>query len=81
MITLQQLADLRELCNRPPRGTWQTDYVPALADTIERLVGELENIAKAERFNREKFDDDSAFADWVQSRARALLAELDKEKP
>ena len=35
---------------------------------------ELENIANAERFNRERFRDDSEFADWVQSRARHAIS-------
>jgi hypothetical protein len=35
---------------------------------------ELKNIAEAKRFNRDHFDDDTAFADWVQSRARHILA-------
>lgn len=39
-----------------------------------RALDELRNIAKATRFNREYFADDTAFADWAQSRARALLA-------
>ncbi len=36
-------------------------------------VRELENIVKAKRFDREVFDDDAGFADWVQSRARHVL--------
>lgn len=35
---------------------------------------ELVNIVNAERFNRERFRDDTEFADWVQSRCRYLLA-------
>jgi hypothetical protein len=40
-------------------------------------VRELENIVNAKRFDREVFDDDTGFADWVQSRARFTLAKCD----
>ena len=36
-------------------------------------VLELTNIATAQRFNRARFSDDTEFADWAQSRARAVL--------
>ena len=39
----------------------------ARATAMESL-SELQNIANAERFNRERFSDDTAFADWAQSR-------------
>jgi hypothetical protein len=47
-----------------------------LAQPVEqtRALTELKNIAEAKRFNRDHFDDDTAFADWVQSRARHFLA-------
>jgi hypothetical protein len=35
---------------------------------------ELENIVNAKRFDRDIFADDTEFADWALSRARALLA-------
>jgi hypothetical protein len=35
---------------------------------------ELRNIANAKRFDRERFADDTEFADWAQNRARAILA-------
>lgn len=41
---------------------------------IQRLHAELRNIAKAKRFDRQHFDDDTAFADWAQSRARHASA-------
>lgn len=37
------------------------------------LQQELRNIADAKRFDRERFEDDTAFADWAQSRARYAL--------
>lgn len=37
------------------------------------LQQELRNIADAKRFDRERFDDDTSFADWAQSRARHVL--------
>jgi hypothetical protein len=35
---------------------------------------ELLNIANAKHFDRERFADDTEFADWAQNRARAVLA-------
>lgn len=43
----------------------------ALRARVEKLEGELSNIANAKRFDRERFGDDTDFADWAQSRARA----------
>ena len=37
-------------------------------------ANELKNIANAERFNRERFRDDTEFADWVISRCRHALS-------
>lgn len=37
---------------------------------------ELHNFVRAERFNRERFRDDTEFADWVQSRAQHTLAKI-----
>ena len=42
-------------------------------DREDAALKELGNIANAQRFDRERFDDDSAFADWAQSRARFIL--------
>ena len=39
---------------------------------------ELANIANAERFNRERFRDDTEFADWAVSRCKHALAAADK---
>ena len=42
---------------------------------------ELSNIVNAERFNRERFRNDTEFADWVQSRARyAIRSQPQKEE-
>ena len=40
-----------------------------------RAVAELRNIANAERFNRERFRDDTEFADWVVSRCKHTLTD------
>lgn len=45
----------------------------ASSDAQSAAMQELENIVKAKRFDHEHFEDDTAFADWVQSRARACL--------
>ena len=45
------------------------------------LLAELMNIANAKRFDRERFENDTAFADWAQSRARAAIAEFLKPAP
>lgn len=42
---------------------------------------ELRNIAEAKRFDRERFDNDTSFADWAQSRARHALDDAWPEKP
>lgn len=49
----------------------------------EKAEAELRNITNAERFNRERFRDDTEFADWAQSRARHMLARAitQKERP
>ena len=44
----------------------------ALADERDARQ-ELRNISEAKRFDRDRFDDDTAFADWAQSRARYAL--------
>lgn len=43
------------------------------ADLGEAATQEIRNIAEAKRFDRERFDDDTSFADWAQSRARHAL--------
>lgn len=42
-----------------------------LQTTAERdaLKTELQNLVDAKRYNKDHFEDDSCFADWVQSRA------------
>jgi hypothetical protein len=47
---------------------------PAPLSAIEPAVQELRNIADAKRFDKERFRDDTEFADWAQSRARHTLA-------
>lgn len=49
------------------------DAVNRNADLGEAATQELRNIAEAKRFDRERFDDDTSFADWAQSRARHAL--------
>jgi ABC-type Na+ efflux pump permease subunit len=44
---------------------------------VRVLEEELTNIAQARRFDRMYFDDDTAFADWAQSRARWTLGKAD----
>lgn len=48
----------------------QKHYLEEAADELERLRQELRNIAEAKRFDRAVFEDDTAFADWAQSRCR-----------
>ena len=71
-------------------GTWRirkwdvhpfaegTKYVnPALIASEKGLAEqELRNIANAKRFDKERFSDDSAFADWAQSRCRGTLERI-----
>ena len=40
------------------------------AIAVAELLAEVMNIARAKRYDRAFFDDDSAFADWAQSRCR-----------
>lgn len=51
-------------------GGAQKHYLEEAADELERLRQELRNIAEAKRFDRAVFEDDTAFADWAQSRCR-----------
>jgi hypothetical protein len=47
---------------------------PAAPAQEHAAIQELRHIAEAKRFDRTAFDDDTAFADWAQSRARWTLA-------
>ena len=49
---------------------YEVEYLRA---DLVSVRAELRNIAEAKRFDRERFDDDMAFADWAQSRARHAL--------
>lgn len=51
------------------------------ADLGEAATQELRNIAEAKRYDRERFDDDTSFADWAQSRARHALGDDWPERP
>ena len=51
----------------------------AVAEAVKVLRGELQNIVNAKRFDHTRFADDTEFADWAQSRARAALAAAIKE--
>jgi len=59
------------------RAEWRRREAEKDAE-IARLRGELANIANARRFDREYFDDDTAFVDWAQSRARHAIGEHSK---
>lgn len=50
-----------------------------MSDKMELAVQELRNIVKAERYNRDHFADDTAFVDWVRSRAKWVLMQVDPE--
>lgn len=41
-----------------------------LRDERNTYLAELMNIGNAKRYDRQFFDDDTAFADWAQNRAR-----------
>lgn len=47
----------------------------AIQTKLNAATQELRNIADAKRFDRNTFDNDTAFADWAQSRARHTLGE------
>jgi len=53
-----------------------TDADMRLIEAAPELLEELKNISNAKRFSREHFRDDTEFADWVQSRARFVLAKV-----
>jgi uncharacterized coiled-coil DUF342 family protein len=46
----------------------------------DKLLQELRNYVRAERYNREYFADDGEFVDWVRSRARYLIDEIESGK-
>ncbi|HEY8781821.1 MAG TPA: hypothetical protein VIM16_09420 [Mucilaginibacter sp.] len=48
--------------------------IEQLQAKVAELRDELSNIAKANRFDKERFENDSCFADWAQSRSRHTLA-------
>jgi len=49
-------------------------YTAPASGVQERIaLQELRNIVNAKRFDVEVFDDDTAFADWAQSRARHAI--------
>jgi hypothetical protein len=57
-----------------------SNQTESLARSPEAAVQELWHFVKAERFNREHFPDDTAFADWVQCRARHTLKLIEAER-
>ncbi len=63
-----------ELPSLPHVGPYSPDDMETYARAaVEPYRQELANIANAARFDRNKFDTDSEFANWAQSRARAML--------
>jgi hypothetical protein len=80
-ITLQDLQVLNEKALEGD-GEAYADFAESLVNyyrsgalqRLAELAEEVSHIAKAERFNREKFGDDTAYADWVQSRCRFVLS-------
>lgn len=53
---------------------WITPDTAPASGVQERIaLQELRNIVNAKRFDVEVFDDDTAFADWAQSRARHAI--------
>lgn len=71
-----------DLYHEAPTSASRADLRRVIHDELERAgiaaIRELENIVNAKRFDRERFDSDTGFADWVQSRARHTLAECRK---
>jgi hypothetical protein len=67
-----------DLYHEAPNSSNRTELRRVIHDELESAgmaaIRELENIVKAKRFDRETFDDDTAFADWAQNRARHTLA-------
>jgi len=59
-----------------PSGIEQADANETLIAAATELFAELQNIANAKRFDRHRFDCDTAFADWAQSRCRAAIAKV-----
>lgn len=52
-------------------------YTAPSATAVSKADAELANIVNAERFNRERFRDDTEFADWAQSRCRHAIDRKD----
>jgi hypothetical protein len=50
-----------------------------MKDKMELAVQELRNIVKAKRYDKDVFADDSAFVDWVRSRAKWVLGQIEPE--
>lgn len=64
---VQRLDDIARLL-----AALNAEPVPA----VDLAAQELRNIVNAKRFDRESFTSDTEFADWVQSRARHILASV-----
>ena len=81
------VASVGDLCQMKERVEELTAKLAAAERCRDIARAELNNFIKAERFNKERFRDDTEFADWVQSRARfghdrsALLPKAEKDKP
>jgi hypothetical protein len=80
-----ELSELKASAPSPQVAPVETTYVVgrmnALRERAERAELELHNIANAERFNKERFRDDTEFADWAQSRCRHTLAQPSHIEP
>jgi hypothetical protein len=53
---------------------------PPLPSPSVDATAELRNIADARRFDRTCFDDDTAFADWAQNRARHCVERINASR-
>lgn len=54
---------------------------PDVGQVNTKLLEGLQDIANAKRFNRDHFEGDKDFADWVQNRARHALAKAGEATP
>lgn len=52
---------------------WNTRADSQLERENVALLSELQNFVNAKRYNREHFEDDTSFVDWVLSRSRAAI--------
>jgi hypothetical protein len=59
-----------DLYHEAPNSSNRTELRRVIHDELESAGMAV----KAKRFDRETFDDDTAFADWAQNRARHTLA-------